>query len=95
MAYTGLVTYVGYFLSLWNEILKYLFVFGDSSLIHWTRTAPYSGGPTGQWSLDGTNLPVLTNKGADIVAAIMTMAHNGLVALAQLSTLLPANALNP
>ena len=94
MGYTGLVTYVGYFLSLWNEILKYLFVFGSPGVISFVRAAPYTGGPDGQWTLVGANLPPLTTKGEDIVAAIMTMAHNGLVALAQLSTLLPANALS-
>lgn len=93
--FQGLVTYVGYFLSFWNEILKYLFDLSHPEQLMWfTRQAPYTGGPDGQWMLNANaNLPALTTKGEDIVAAIMTIVHNGIVAVAQLSTLLPANAL--
>ena len=97
MQYNGLVTYVGYFLSFWNEIIKYLFDSTGPGIITFGRQMVGGGAVVdagdGQWLLSGTNLPVLTNKGADILAAIMTIVHNGAVALAQLSTLLPANAL--
>ena len=94
--YNGLVTYVGYFLSFLNEVIKYLFV-TNVDTIGFGRALVSGGGAvdggTGQWVLTGTNLPDLTTKGADILAAIMTIVHNGIVAVAQLSTLLPANAL--
>jgi hypothetical protein len=52
----------------------------------WTRSG-------GQWVLQAWNLPEMTPKGQDIIDATMTMLHNGMVFLAQISTLLPANAL--
>lgn len=92
--YHGLVTYLGYFLSFWNEIINYLFDSSGAGLIWFGREAVGGGAGTGgQWVLNGGNLPALTTKGADILAAIMTIVHNGIVAVAQLSTLLPANAL--
>ena len=97
MQFQGLVTYLGYFLSFWNEIINYLFLpVAAPNVGIWfareTATGTISAS-SGQWALQGNYLPGLTNKGADILAAIMTIAHNGLVAVAQLSTLLPANAL--
>jgi hypothetical protein len=47
----------------------------------------------GQYVLQAFNLPEMTPKGQDIIDSIMTMLHNGMVFLAQISTLLPANAL--
>jgi hypothetical protein len=88
---------VSYFLAFWNEIINYLFDVSGGDIIAFGRQAIGGGavieGGDGQWLLTGNNLPDLTTKGSDMLAAIMTIAHNGLVALAQLSTLLPANAL--
>lgn len=98
MVYHGLVGYISYFLTFWQEIVNYLFDPTDIpdgySLLAFSREAVGGGsGTDGQWVISGNALPNLTDKGSDMLAAIMTIAHNGLVALAQLSTLLPANAL--
>jgi hypothetical protein len=98
MQYNGLVAYLTYFLAFWNTVINYLFDsttgIAAADLIHFSRdTVNPSISTSGQWVLNGNTLPNLTTKGSDMLAAIMTIAHNGLVALAQLSTLLPANAL--
>ena len=87
--YSGLATWVVYGWALMNRVWETLFVVDSSHAIQWYKD--------GQWYLDTTNfdLPDLTKKGSDMVDAVMTMAHNGLVFLAQISTLLPANALTP
>lgn len=46
-----------------------------------------------QWALNNINLAP-TAKGRDMLDAIMTIAHNGMDFLAQISTLLPANAMH-
>ncbi|MBE0480898.1 MAG: hypothetical protein IBX68_07955 [Dehalococcoidia bacterium] len=60
------------------------FLFQTDGYIYWTQSLD------GQWVLSG-NLPSLTPKADDILAAVMTIIHNGAVFAAQLSTLLPAN----
>ena len=95
MDYQGLVSYLGYFIAFFNEVLAHLFDLTPSAATIWFDQPNRDDGGVGQWVLKGTEFPPLTQKSEDIVAAIMTIAHNGLVAVAQLSTLLPANALTP
>ena len=80
--------------SFMNEVLAHL-VNLNSGAFAWSHTAPqdFPLPSSSQWVLTAHNIPTLTTKGEDIVAAIMTIVHNGLVAVAQFSTLLPANAL--
>jgi len=87
--YHGLATWVVYSWALMNRVWETLFIVDEGHMINWVRD--------GQWYLDTTtfNLPSLTPKGVDIVDAVMTMLHNGLVFMAEISTLLPANALQP
>lgn len=84
--YHGLATWVVYLWALMNEVWGSLFQV-DQGAIEWTR------GAGGQYVLQAFNLPPLTTKGTDIVASAMTILHNGMVFLAEISTLLPANAL--
>jgi len=96
MEYMGLVGYVGFLYGFLNEILKHLFKLDGDTMFSWGHDAASNYGTyapsTTQWTLNlPVNLPDLTDKGEDIVAAIMTIAHNGLIFVAQLSTLLPFN----
>lgn len=76
-----------------QEILAYLVdVTTLPSVMFGKGAVPY-GASAGQYILNMTTLPNLTPKGEDIVAAVMTIVHNGIVAVAQISTLLPYNAL--
>ena len=82
-----MVVYVQYGMSFFDEILRYLFDTSDGHMLVWhTRTC-------GQYTVSG-QLPYMTSKGADMVASMVTMMHNSMVFLAQLSTLLPANGLD-
>lgn len=47
-----------------------------------------------QWTLNSFYSSP-TAKGRDMLDAVMTIAHNGFDFLAQISTLLPANAITP
>jgi hypothetical protein len=86
--YHGLATWVVYLWALMDQVWGTLFILDDPTKgVSWTHEAG------GQWVLQGMNLPALTPKGLDLVSATMTIVHNGMVFLAQLSTLLPANAL--
>ena len=88
--YHGLTTWVVYLWALMDQVWGTLFILDDP-----TKGVFWSGGQgTGeQYVLQGMALPEMTTKGLDLVSATMTIVHNGLVFLAQLSTLLPANAL--
>lgn len=83
--YQGVASWVVYLWAILNEVWGHLFDLNTGSIV-WEKV-------NGQWVLQTMNLPELTDKGRDIVGASMTLLHNGLVFLAQISTLLPANAL--
>jgi hypothetical protein len=78
----GLVNLVAVGLSFLMEMVGYLVEEGGFG---WVNAAD------GQIVVSGGEIPDLTAKGADIVGALMTIIHNGIVAVAQISTLLPAN----
>jgi hypothetical protein len=82
----GLMNYLVYGFAIAQEVLGYIFNLATGHLA-WTAA------DDGQLLLTG-QLPTLTDKGQDIVGAIMTIVHNGLVFAAEFSTLLPANALS-
>lgn len=86
--YHGLATWVVYLWALMDQVWGTLFILDDP-----TRGVFWSGGGGSQYVLQGMNLPEMTGKGLDLVSATMTILHNSMVFLAQLSTLLPANAL--
>ena len=95
LPYGGLVQWVGYAFAFVQEIFAHLFDIGTADQLQWEK-ASVTGTvipSSTQWVLTG-NFPNMTQKGEDIVAAIMTIAHNGIVALAQLATLLPATPLD-
>lgn len=85
--YQGLSTWVVYLWALMDEIWGFLFDL-NTGAIEFSRVGD------GQWILTSMNLPDMTTKGKDIVAAMMTVIHNGAVFLAEISTLLPSNALS-
>lgn len=98
----GIINYMSQIFAFVNEILRHLFDLG-SGHITWGATnaateyvmKPYGDYETPsawQWTVGG-NLPNLTTKGEDVVAALMTILHYGLIAVAQIVTLLPANGL--
>ena len=87
----GISNYIAYVFSFLKEILAHLVDLGTGHL-SWIEMTPPDGATAGQIQLTG-NLPLLTAKGEDIVAALMTIIHNGIVFVAELSTLLPSNAL--
>lgn len=76
----GFNTLVAYFLVFLSNTWGYLFDLGTGSF-HWDN------GGTGTIVMNG-NIPEMTAKGDDIVAALMTIVHNGLVFIAELSTLI-------
>jgi len=80
----GLINFFAPIYVLFKEILAYLV--NENGGLQW-----YPDG-SGQLYVTG-NLPSITAKGNDILAAVMTIVHNGLVFAAQFTTLLPANAL--
>jgi len=82
----GIINYVVYGFAIAQEVLGYIFDLASGSL-SWTAA------DDGQLLLTGAQ-PTLTDKGEDIVGAIMTIVHNGLVFAAEFSTLLPSNALS-
>ena len=91
----GIANWMGYLLALMNEVFGHLFNLASGHL-SWSSAdapfGPYQAPSQGQIVLGG-DAPSLTGKGEDIVAAIMTIVHNGLVFVAELSTLLPSNNL--
>ncbi len=92
----GIANWAGYLLAFMAEVWKNLFNVASGQLV-WDNasTAGLAGDAApgvGQIQLGGS-MPVLTAKGEDIVAALMTIVHNGLVFVAELSTLLPSNNL--
>ena len=87
----GIANFVAYGFSFINEALAHLINFGTGRLV-WFESGDPVGATAGQIKLGG-NLPDLTPKGEDIVAALMTIIHNGIVFVAQIATLLPSNNL--
>lgn len=92
---TGLISWFEYIIAFVGEIWKHLFVITGHTF-SWTQATPTGPNPpsAGQWELSIGNLPALTTKGEDIVAALMTIVHYGLIAVAQFVTLLPYNGTN-
>jgi hypothetical protein len=86
MAYQGVASWVVYFWALLNSVWGYMFDLSTGNIV-------FGRASDGQWVLEQLTAPQFTTKGRDIMDAIMTITHNGLVFLAQISTLLPANAL--
>ncbi len=95
LPYGGIVGYIAYFMSMLQEVFRHLFDLKSGTLMfgHTAQELDPTLPSSSQWTVTG-NLPDLTTKGEDIIAAIMTIVHNGLVAVAQISTLLPSNALS-
>ena len=93
--YQGIVSYAFLAMGFLQEVFAHLFDLGwfANPIFGETTSGALPLPSVGQTTLLITNLPSLTPKGEDIVAGIMTMVHNGIVALAQLSTLLPYNPL--
>lgn len=81
--YQGVASWVVYLWALLDRIWGYLFDLETGGIV-------FAKGADGQWVLAHMHAPQLTEKGEDIIASIMTIIHNGLVFLAQISTLLPA-----
>lgn len=88
----GVSMWAAYLWAIANQIFAYLFNLG-SGHFYWTATTTTSGRTAVPEIVLNGNYPVLSAKGVDIVAAIMTIVHNGLVFVAEISTLLPSNAL--
>ena len=96
-SFQGIVSWMTYVMAFVGEIFKHVFDMSSGRLA-WTQLTPtlpvsYGGPSAGQWQLSG-NLPNLTPKGEDIVAALMTIVHYGLIAAAQFVTLLPYNGID-
>jgi hypothetical protein len=87
MQYQGVASWVVYLWAILDKIWGYFFDLSTGNIV-------FGRAADGQWTLDTMTLPQMTAKGTDIMDALMTMLHNGLVFLAQISTLLPANALH-
>jgi len=85
--YQGVAQWVAYLWALMDEVWGHLFDLTTGS-IEWQEV-------NDQWYLVSMNLPEMSEKGKDIVGSVMTLVHNGLIFLAQVSTLLPAEALTP
>lgn len=80
----GLIDWLQYLYALMNQVFAHLFQTADNIGLVWQESHK-------QWQVAG-NVPAMTEKGADIVGAVMTMLHNGLIFVAQLTTLLPYEA---
>jgi len=94
----GFISWVEYLIAFMGEVWKHLFsdlgvaglVFSQTAATGYTGATPSKY----QWIVEG-NIPSLSNKGEDIIAAVMTIVHNGLVAVAQFTTLLPYQPIQP
>ena len=84
--YQGVASWVVYVWGVMDAVWGYIFDLNTGNIA-------FGRAADGQWILETMTLPDLTAKGRDILDAVMTLTHNGLVFLAQISTLLPANAL--
>lgn len=84
--YQGVASWVVYIWGVMDAVWGYIFDLNTGNIV-------FGRAADGQWILETMTLPDLTAKGRDILDAVMTISHNGLVFLAQISTLLPANAL--
>ena len=82
--YQGMISGIQNIMALMQQVWAHLIRL-DTGGFTWTKVQK-------QWQLSG-NFPNMTEKGADIVGAVMTILHNGLIFAAQLSTLLPYNAI--
>lgn len=88
----GVSNWMGFIWSLLNTVFAYLFDLGSGHLT-WSTSATVSGQTAVPQIQLGGSIPELSAKGQDIMAAVMTIVHNGLVFVAELSTLLPSNNL--
>jgi hypothetical protein len=88
----GLANWMGFIWSLLNTVFAYMFNLSSGHLT-WSTTSTVSGTTSVPQIQLGGSIPQLSAKGQDIMAAIMTIVHNGLVFVAELSTLLPSNNL--
>lgn len=92
----GVSTWLAYIWSIINTVWAYLFDLDSTHYFSWSASDRTGGWPnevdTPQIIFNG-NYPNLSDKGRDIIASIMTIVHNGLVFVAEISTLLPSNAL--
>jgi len=97
----GFISYVQFFMSLMDQVFKHLFqISADLSQrmaflqADDVYTDPLKLEPSkGQWMVLG-NIPHMSDKGEEIVAAVMTIIHNGIVFVAQFTTLLPYEPLS-
>jgi len=83
----GVAQWVAYLWALMDEVWGQLFDLTSGEL-EWEELDK-------QWYLVSMNPPDVSEKGKDIIGAMMTMIHNGSVFLAQMTTLLPYEALAP
>ncbi len=80
--YHGMISNIQNIMSIMQQVWAHLIRL-DTGNLTWTEVNK-------QWELSG-NFPNMTEKGADIIGAVMTILHNGLIFAAQFSTLLPYN----
>ena len=98
--WAGFISWIEYVIAFMGEIWKHLFNVSGRLTFLQAEPGGVAGTATeylpskGQWYVTG-NVPVLTDKGEDIVAALMTIIHNAIVAVAQFTTLLPYEPLSP
>ncbi len=82
--FTGFASWLAYIIALLQEMGSYLFV-PNSGGFAWARDID------GEWILVNATLPQLSSGGHDFVGSLITIFHNVLTYLAQVSTLLPAH----
>jgi hypothetical protein len=81
--FTGFASWLAYIIALLQEMGSHLFV-ANSGGFAWTKI-------DGEWVLVNATLPQLSEGGKDFVGSLITISHNVLTYLAQVSTLLPAH----
>lgn len=84
--FNGFASWLAYIIALLQEVGSHLFVPNSGGFV-WGRDAQ------GEWYLINASLPKLTENGKDIAGSMFTIFHNLMTYWAQISTLLPANAL--
>ena len=84
--YTGFASWLAYIIALLQEMGSHLF-FPNSGGFVWEKI-------NHEWVLVSANLPQLSEGGHDFMGSLITIYHNLMIYLAQVSTLLPANAIN-
>ena len=84
--FTGFASWLAYIIAILQEMGSHLFV-PNSGGFAWAKI-------DGEWVLVNASLPQLSEGGKDFVGSLITILHNVLIYLAQVSTLLPANTLH-